>query len=529
MRAQIYLFLSTRDLSVYEPDKGRMRCLERFQDDEPGRAAFAAFVEAHAHAFYYLMVDGFDEDFQLISIPKLNYRDRARMLERKLDQHYRASPFRFYFSQGLEKVGPRKEERVLLAGLTNPDTLAHWLDPLLAAECRLVGVYSTALVTSRLMKRYDHVVPHRLLVSRQQGSGLRQSYFLQNGVKFSRLSVVDDNLAYGGQVLSEVMRARQYLLSTRSLGRGDVLEVMVMGNAAELAELAEVCISDEQVSYAFVNYDDMAQRLGLLAPAPDQTAEVLLLQGIAKKNIHNLYAPPSHTRFYDYWRKGRDILAAAAVVVVLGALGGGWQYWQEKQIQQQTLSVQQDTQSIRQEIERLLGLAKGQLADPAVMKALADSYEAMVLRWPQFRPDLNTVSAALEKDDKVYLTQVNWGVGDTADYLPQGDAGAQTASAPEDGAAVETPVGEQYIVMIIEGFVLDAQLTDRAALAHVDQLIKRLKTEPGVEVSAIALPLDTRMDGELKRSLQYPAAAEAPPQPFRLKWVKKVVAAGGQP
>ncbi len=529
MREQIYLFLSTRDLSVYEPDKGRLRCLERFLDDEAGRAAFAEFVQAHRQAFYYLMVDGFDEDFQLISIPKLTFRDRARMLERKLDQHYRASPYRFSFSQGLEKVGPRKEERVLLAGLTNPETLDHWLNPLLAAECRLVGVYSTALVTSRLMKRYDHVVPHRLLVSRQQGSGLRQSYFLQNGVKFSRLSVIDDSMAYGGQVLSEVMRARQYLQSTRSLGRGDVLEVMVMGNASELAELTEVCVSDEQVRYAFVNYEDMSRRLGLLPPDADQTAEVLLLQGIAKKHIRNIYAPPSHTRFYDYWRWGRNLLLASLCVVLLGAVGGGWQYWQEQQIEQQILLVQEDTQNTRTEIEHLLGLAKGQLADPAVMKALADSYQAMVRQWPSFRPDLKTLSQALERDDKVYLTQVNWGVGDSADYQPLGESAAQSGATAEEGAQPENPTGEQYVVMVIEGFVLDPKLTAREALARINQFMKNLKADGSVEVTALALPLDTRMEGELKQSLQFPATGDVPPQPFRLKWVKKVPGAGVQP
>ncbi len=75
----------------------------------------------------------------------------ALLLDRKLNQMFRGTPFRHAVVLDRESAG-RRDDRVLYTSITNPELLTPWLDLLDAARAPLVGIYSAPLLSARLLK-----------------------------------------------------------------------------------------------------------------------------------------------------------------------------------------------------------------------------------------------------------------------------------------------------------------------------------------------------------------------------------------
>jgi len=137
-------------------------------------------VEAHLQIYAtlrtYLVTDLVEEDFRLDTIPHLRGSDRAAVLERKLGQIYRASPFRHAIVQGREEDG-RRDDKALLHAVTNPDLLKPLLSILERLRTPLQGIYSSAVLSGLLLKDLAIVFPHTMLVTIIPDFGMRQTYF----------------------------------------------------------------------------------------------------------------------------------------------------------------------------------------------------------------------------------------------------------------------------------------------------------------------------------------------------------------
>ena len=84
-------------------------------------------------------------------MPHLRGGDREAVLGRKMAQLYRASTFRHAIVQDREAEG-RRDDRVLYHAITNPDLLKPWLVAIEQAEVPLEGIYSSAVLSVRLLK-----------------------------------------------------------------------------------------------------------------------------------------------------------------------------------------------------------------------------------------------------------------------------------------------------------------------------------------------------------------------------------------
>src|SRR5207244_9706802 len=91
----------------------------------------------------------------------------------------------------------------------------------------IAGLYSTTLVSGGLLKKLALQHEHLLLVS-QQSAGLRQSYFLDGQLKFSRLTLAVDRDGEPVDIARETGKTQQFLTSIRLLGRGDVLHTVII-------------------------------------------------------------------------------------------------------------------------------------------------------------------------------------------------------------------------------------------------------------------------------------------------------------
>ena len=106
---------------------GKVLATESFSVDESGQLAFAEYLKRWAKLRVYLLVDLIEQDFRLDTIPHVRGGDRRALLDRKLTQVYRATPYRYAVVQGRETTG-RRDDRALFTSVTNSELLAPWLN-----------------------------------------------------------------------------------------------------------------------------------------------------------------------------------------------------------------------------------------------------------------------------------------------------------------------------------------------------------------------------------------------------------------
>jgi len=114
-----------------------------FEPDEQGLDLFNAYLRSFKHEPVRLLIDLIEEEFRLIKIPLLRGSDRKAILDRNYAKYFRNVKYKFAISQSIEKK-TRKEENLLLIGLTNENLLEPWLQiiddtrtPLSSSVCAL--------------------------------------------------------------------------------------------------------------------------------------------------------------------------------------------------------------------------------------------------------------------------------------------------------------------------------------------------------------------------------------------------------
>ncbi|MFM7461867.1 MAG: hypothetical protein ACKO15_13630, partial [Burkholderiales bacterium] len=278
-------------------------------------------LSKYASSPTYLITDLIEEDFRLDTIPHLRGSDRQAILDRKLGQIYRASPYRHAMVQERETDG-RRDDRICLHAVTNPELLKPLLALLDRKKVPLEAICSSAVLSSRLLKALDSVFPHTMLVTIIPDLGLRQTYFRNGQIKFSRLIPInyDESRSVGQLITAETSRTWQYLESLRYFEDPASLEVCMLLHARDSALIQEAVSRYPMLRYRLLDINDVAARLKV-APAPTSShAEEIFCHLYARSSLENHFAAPVETRFATFRRTRIAIFAATAVVLAAGVV-----------------------------------------------------------------------------------------------------------------------------------------------------------------------------------------------------------------
>ena len=178
-----FLYLTNTRIVSLATRRGRIVARREFAVSGTGAAEFERYLTAFAEMPTRLFTDLAEEDFRLDTIPHVGARDREAIVQRKLTQIFRNSPYRHAVLQGREPDW-RRDYRVIYTAITNPDVLRPWLEALEKLKVPLAGIYSAAVFSSVVLDELDLVFPHALLVTFTPGEALRQTYFRDREIKF---------------------------------------------------------------------------------------------------------------------------------------------------------------------------------------------------------------------------------------------------------------------------------------------------------------------------------------------------------
>lgn len=503
-----------------------------FAPDQGGIDAFADYMVEQGRPPVRLLADLVEEDFHRVLLPHVRGRAGRNLLARRLQQHYRETPYRRAALQGREPepasepdgvaaVG-RRDDIVLMSALTNPVALQQWTEALTLVQAPLAGIWSCALLCAALPPMLGFMQPHVLLVT-WQSCGMRQSYFRDGQLKFSRLAPAQADCA------AESARTRQFLLGAHLLERGDLLHTVLVTPDDALATLSARCASGPENTFHLIPLAMAFERCGV-AHGPAGTpllADTLLLQLLARHPLRSHYPCGPDARYFRLWQARAALYASALTVAACAMAWTGFNLSAYAEADVAAASLAEENRHFTTRYRGAMAPLAPTAAPTADMRAAVMVDRLLADQGPTPLAMLSLLSAALDQSPQIQLVSLAWQVavpaagdgapahaGHGADTSAGGGAvaGAPPDAAPVPSALLGIPVKPRQSLRV-EAEVRLARPDARGVVDSMQAFARQLASHPRLAVVIERPVLDVRPDVKLSGR----ASVEAPPpSPFTL-------------
>lgn len=480
----------------------RLSVLADFRNTPDDHERFLAEVRKYPEHPVIVVADLIDENFRHDLIVHVGGNDREALIRRKLDFTFRTTRYRIGRIKGREKDG-RKQDKLLLAAISKPEMLDIWANLLLADKRPIQSVTSLAwLLRSYLpLKKLDKEQT-LLIVSIDPGNCLRQSFFAEGKLMFSRLT----NLAsHGGADLAaavhnETLQVRQYLERIQFVQYEAPLRIQVIA-ALGARQLPLADYSTEINRFEHVDCSADIARLGLGDGVRNvKPVHFVLAQVLATTAPINVYGPPAVTRYHDLLRLGSLVGIAASVILMIGIGGNLPMALGVKDKWDQAESFESRTQPLLTQYERLSRSFPATPIPSVEMALVVDAYKR--IKQQLFNPvtALNMITSAMSQTKGVQLTGIEWQLV-RKPFVPGKDENGRDLKEPATlkGVSGSTEFAgavlqrNTALKIIINGESY-SPASFREAQDQVQQLVTVLQQNTGVTVFATRMPTEIRTD-----------------------------------
>ena len=504
VRKQLF-YLTNDELTVYAWQSGLLTRVGRYENAAAGWQGFTDYLELAPPLPSYLLVDVIEEDFQRDTVPHVTGRARAALVERRLAQLYRDTPFRHAEAQGRDKEG-RKDARYLFNALTNADLPKPWLAALLKMAVPLAGMYSLASLSQLLFERLKLPAGPVLLVS-HQSSGLRQSYFHEGYLRFSRLTPLFDHAPERlvEAFSAETAKTRQFLASTRLLARGEQVQVVLLANSANVDAMQVAAIDNADAVYRLLSLDDTLQTLNLGQFDVDGSCETLYLALLARLRLPSHFPLRDLRHFHQLLRTRATLYGMSAAVALASVAWAASDIFTVFDLRSQALAFEQEAQNAQRRFEQVVGKMPATTVPPHSMKAVVDLEQMIGANVPLPPEQMAELGQALDGLPQLKIVSMKWQALDPASVLAPSDPNAPPPAPPLPGELPPEAVllgvpGRTAQVMLIEGEITPFNKDYRAAIGSVEQLAAILKRNPKLHAEVTRQPIDVRTSVTLESS-----------------------------
>jgi hypothetical protein len=342
-----------------------------------------------------------------------------------------------------------------------------------------------------------------LLIARQSG-GLRQSYFQGRYLKFSRLTELAPDQALAFHAAAETSRMQQFLTSTRLIGRGDLLRVMVLTPADGVPALEALCQDGPEIAFHFITIDSAAARLKL-ASTPER-CDSLLLTLLGQQAPASQYALGAQARFYQLWQARMTLGAASAALALIAALWVASNIWDLNQNSRDIERLHAEAASYDSRYRAIMASLPPTATRSANMKAAVQLEAMLRAQAPAPATLAALVSRALDRTPAIELTALEWKVA--------GPAEASNMVTASSVGIVRAPLQ----LLLVEGEIGTPQTSYRSILAALNQFVLDLRGNPNLTVEVVTTPLDLRSDVKLSGKAGLAEAERKPAFALKLSW-----------
>ncbi len=510
--AKHFLYLTNDKIIALVWNGGAVVEREVFSSSDADSPEFDHWMRRHQRTPTWLITDLIEEDFRVDTLPHVRGGDRDAVVERKLQQLYRASPYRHAIVQGREEQG-RRDDRVLFHAVTNAELIHPIVNALQRAEIPLQGISSSAVLSVSLLEAMEVFFAHTLLVTIVPDFGLRQTYFRDKQIKFSRLTPIsyDESKSVGDLIAAETSRTWQYLDSLRYFSGGDEsLEVCIVVHAKDRDTVAEAIRAYPLFKYRFLDIGDVAAKLKLKPGPVSSHAEEVLVHLFAQRRIDNHFAVSESMRFAKYRRIQMGLYGATAAVLALGVGVTAFNLAQAGKISAETDRRDLQIRGAQGEYQKIATLIQGQITATASMRDTSLFFRAhaspeppnpvMSLQelaqvwtdFPQLRIDqLAWMTHSDERAPLAFEAAAGSATGRSTNVKSEIKAPVSASNSPAGGELDPPLAGRKFEVLVLQGAVKGFRGDYRAANAVVERFNAQLGKVQGWKVTPISMPIDT--------------------------------------
>jgi len=519
--AKHFLYLTNDRLISLVWNGGAITSRESFLAADAISQSARAHIQKYVGLPTYLITDLVEEDFRLDTIPHLRGSDADAIISRKLSQIYRSSNLRHAVIQGREEEG-RRDDKVLYHAVTNTDLIKPWLDLLEKVAVPLEGVYSSPVLSARLLKALDLQFVHTLLVTVVPDFGLRQTYFRDQQLKFSRITpmVYDEGQSAGGLIAAEIGRTWQYLDSLRYFAGDEALEVCILTHARDQPMITGAIRKYPSLKCQFLDVEQVSTKIGLKNPPSSSHAEQILVHTYAHTGLLNHFAEPQMRRFAIFRKARIGLFAFTAAVLAVGVAGTAFNFFEASQILSRIDARESVVRNSQSEYQTIFNAMRQQKLASDVARDTSAFYKSQIRPQPAAPGALlSEVSTVIAEFPRVKLLGLTWSVGAderaTPYYTTMPSTGTLEVTSKDKvvaGSAVQSlantiggssgtgdaanndPIwsGAKVQFAIIDAAITPFDGDFRATLAEVERFNARMNALPGLKTTIESMPLDIR-------------------------------------
>ena len=469
---------------------GRIVETHSFPDNETGQAGFKDFLGGFTNVPVHIVVDAIEEDYRFETLPHAFGRDRSDMVNRKLRQHYRNTPYMSATLLGRD-TGKRRDDRYLFSALTNPELINDWVQAVIARGLPVGGIYLLPMLSGTLVEKLGVKAPRLLLVFQRVGA-LRLTFFRDHQFRLSRLTRGEGGRAENRArfFAEEISNTRLYLHALRTMTLDEQLTVVLLDREDDLAEVAATIRSESpSLECLRISRAEIISRLGIsdqLLNTPYSIALSLLGVRAPQGNL----APANVTTGHKRYQARRGIYAGC------GALAAAALLWTAFNLYNMT-TLQWDTEDAARQTALLssqyLEATRQFPQSPASAENLQRAVEiAQRLRESTHSPQrvMTLVGRALEGSPTVVVRDFGWKYG-TSNIEADASGGRELPQAAPAPPGVPGTGPSRKESALIDGEIRPFRGDYRAAIATINNMAARIAEDPDVaEVQVVKLPLN---------------------------------------
>ncbi len=415
-----FLYLSDHELQAFRFKGKKLVEIQHFQILSNGKTEFAKYLSRHPKISLYWLVNTTQETYQATTLPHVLGKDRHELMAHRMKRLFEGTPYTYGIVQGRETEG-RRDDRVLFMALNDPSFLQPWLNLIQAQKVPLAGIYSLPLLSQYLLKSLPQA-PYTLLVTctphSDQAAGLRQSFFVNQKLQFSRLVPLNipDIQESTEEILNQINITQHYLENEQMFSESELLSVVILTDTPTCRVFKQSFNEDSSaLDIHVLDSRDLALEMGIETDAD----KVLYLRDLVAFQLSQRWFTKNHyastvERRYFFYRIFRMASYFTSILLLSGAATGSAIFLND------AITIKKSGQETVEDIkDRQIELAKLQKKIPnnlpfkniLFFRNIVDAGFHIKAQHISPRLALEKLSRLLKRHPDLFLEQLEWGVG----------------------------------------------------------------------------------------------------------------------
>ena len=505
-------------LTVFHWIDGKFAGNYYFDPTETGREEFALYLKKTPPVPSKILVDVIEEDFRIETIPHAYGGDRKALVQRQIDRFFRSSGHYVWHQFHDREATGRRDDRILIAALTNPDMLRPWLSQIAEADVPIRGIWSLPLLSSKILPRLNAKSGNVFLISQQVSSNIRLTHFKNSKLISSRSTTINlDGADYGQFIAEQIEQTARFLANKRSIAFDEALSIHIIAPDEHFDSVSATCVTSHLRNITVHHTRDIEKKVdtqGVSGPYGNGIFAQLCSDDLLTRGH---YGGPADFAIDYRYLMGKALMGSTITITLSSILLATWLYFDSQRMQTETRDFGLKTVEINSQYQTELQKLEPVLAKTGIMKTSVDLAERIAHNKTISPQNFMVKFSSLLSDrnfDLLQITDIEWHAVAIADEN----------SSPGTDIPVHLQTSLQHQATIKGRVPLSAD-NIREAVDQINQLVESLRADKQVKnVQLIKLPVDTRSSGRL--SLQTGSAGNAAETPDTGQFILSVTMQG---